>query len=142
MSQEQKLSISKGRIGQFVGNKSPSWKGGISKDKNHLKTLVKNWKINNMDKVLFSNKRRRDLKRGSKLTHTLKEWNDMKIKYDYICPSCGRKEPDIKLTQDHIVPLYSGGDDSINNIQPLCGSCNSRKHLDIIKYEVNICKEL
>lgn len=72
------------------------------------------------------------LKRFRKLvenggSHTTTEWNELCAKYDYVCLHCGRKEPEIKLTRDHIIPLSKGGTDNIDNIQPLCGPCNSSK---------------
>jgi len=60
-------------------------------------------------------------------TFTLKEWQDLKKKYNYTCQMCGKKEPEIKLTKDHIISLKNKGKNIIENIQPLCGSCNSKK---------------
>jgi 5-methylcytosine-specific restriction endonuclease McrA len=40
------------------------------------------------------------------------------------CVHCGTEE---KLSVDHIVPLKLGGTNYIENIQPLCTPCNSRK---------------
>lgn len=83
-----------------------------------------------------NNKRNRVIKRLKieSLSHTYGEWELLKKQYNYTCPCCGLSEPEIKLTEDHIIPLSKGGSDLIENIQPLCGKCNFKKHTSIIKY--------
>lgn len=54
---------------------------------------------------------------------------------NYQCLCCGQRAGDIDtstgnpvvITHDHIVPLSWGGANSIENSQPLCQPCNSRK---------------
>lgn len=43
------------------------------------------------------------------------------------CLACGRREPAIRLTVDHIIPLSLGGTNSLDNLQPLCVECNQEK---------------
>lgn len=99
-----------------------NWKGGLTRDKNYVK-----WSQN------LRNKRRR-LKNNNLIGHNFGEWENLKAQYNWTCPCCKRSEPEIKLTEDHIIPLSKGGSDNIENIQPLCRSCNSKKHTLIIKY--------
>lgn len=92
------------------------------------------WRKNNPDKVSEQKRNRRAKERGSggKVTH--KEWSELKKKYNYTCLCCCVSEPNIILTQDHVVPLSVGGVHSIDNMQPLCQSCNSAKGTKTIDY--------
>lgn len=58
---------------------------------------------------------------------TSQRWEQIKAKYNYTCLCCGKSEPDIKLTIDHIIPTIKGGTHTLDNVQPLCVSCNSSK---------------
>jgi 5-methylcytosine-specific restriction endonuclease McrA len=70
-------------------------------------------------------------RRASKLevggSYTASEWRALKDLYGFRCLCCGKAEPRIKLTVDHVVPLSKGGVNDISNIQPLCLSCNCTK---------------
>lgn len=59
--------------------------------------------------------------------HSKQQWEFLKGAYNYQCRICLRKEPEIKLTKDHIISIKNGGNNDIGNIQPLCRSCNSKK---------------
>lgn len=60
-------------------------------------------------------------------SHTDLEWEALKAHYSNRCLCCGKAEPEVELTRDHVIPLVKGGTNSIDNIQPLCRGCNSRK---------------
>ena len=90
-----------------------------------------------MCKVLFLNSQYRARKRKAEGSYAFGEWELLKKQYGYRCPSCGRPESEIKLTPDHIIPLSKGGSNYIENIQPLCRSCNCKKHTNMKKYQVS-----
>lgn len=56
---------------------------------------------------------------------TAEEFAELCLLYDGKCLSCERT--DLRLTVDHVIPVSKGGRNSIDNIQPLCRQCNSRK---------------
>ena len=97
---------------------------------------------------------------ASPVHHTPQEWEALKARYGYRCVCCGALEDricmhcgsrtefhpwgpglepyvesgDIKLFRDHIIPLSRGGHDAIDNIQPLCYRCNTRKGTRTVDY--------
>lgn len=118
---------------QQNGKMNSSWKGGISLDK---KKYMKEWVINNRERKRFHLLKRVHLLRNAIGGYSYEDWVSMKERYRNTCPSCLRKEPDIKLTVDHIVPISKGGTNCIENLQPLCKSCNAKKYTKIIKYNI------
>lgn len=134
MSDETKLRISLAKKGKpstsstkfttenSLKEKHWNWKGGLS-----YNVEYRNWQKNGRNRM----------KRTNGGSHTFDEWMLLKAQFNWTCPACNRKEPDIKLSQDHIIPVSKGGSDNIENIQPLCLPCNIRKHTRIVKYIIN-----
>lgn len=120
---EHRKAISESLKGINSGPNHFRWLGGDAKDPNRESIL-------NM--VRHSRRRARKLQGGGEFTN--QEWIALKKKYKHTCPACGEREPEVKLTADHIVPLSRGGANGIENIQPLCKSCNCRKFVSIQKF--------
>jgi len=104
--------------------------------KNNRET-INNWRRLNTKKVQEWNRRRVMKKKGVIGSHTDEEWETLKADYGFNCAECGVSEDELeilwegtqftKLTKDHILPISRGGTDFIENIRPLCVSCNSKK---------------
>lgn len=107
-------------IDKIKGSGNGNWAGGSATFKARRKIVARNSYLKRKKRVVGS--------------FTLGEWENLKAQYGFCCPSCFREEPQIKLTIDHIVPISKGGSNFIANIQPLCHSCNCKKHTKIIKY--------
>ena len=75
-------------------------------------------------RAVWAVKRRHEMLKSSRSQHTKIEWEHLKAKWNYTCLACGKKEPEITLTKDHIRPLARGGSNAIENIQPFCRDCN------------------
>jgi len=113
-SHKKKLSEAKiGRPGPWTGKKRPGLTG-----KNHPR-----WK-GGYENQLHLNRRRKAQKKANGGNHSLAQWLELKATYQNRCAMCLEEK---KLTADHIVPISLGGSDSIDNIQPLCSSCNASK---------------
>lgn len=98
---------------------------------NHPRWVGKEKKLENKRHNQAQYKRK---KRGAEGKFSVKDWNDLKKKYGYMCLCCKRCEPLISLEADHIIPISKGGSNYIENIQPLCRSCNARKSAKTINY--------
>lgn len=84
---------------------------------------------------LIAQQNRRALEFGRLERILFDEWEKLKSLYKNICLCCGASN--VLLTMDHVVPLSKGGSNTIDNIQPLCQSCNSKKRAKIIDYRIS-----
>lgn len=75
--------------------------------------------------------RRRARERGVVQDLTEDEWQACLAAFDHACAYCGQA-PDPTLTQDHVLPITSGGGHTATNVVPACVSCNSRKHTSLL----------
>lgn len=98
-----------------------------NRDEQIRKSLL--WSKEHPEKKLeYTHVRRARLKSSGRVTG--KEWEGVLEKYGRKCLCCGSKE---SITLDHVIPLSLGGSNTVDNIQPLCKTCNSRKknkHID------------
>lgn len=111
LSMETRKKMSEAHKKRVAEGKNNFWKGGI-------------WTY---ERKLFQNRHRGYLKKNANGSHTQEEWENLKKAYNFTCLKCYKKEPEIKLTEDHIIPLSKSGSNFIENIQPLCGRCNASK---------------
>lgn len=86
------------------------------------------WHRRNREKSHFIKSRnrykRKQQAKDLPCSFTKKDWLTTKKYFNYECAYCGVKS---KLTQDHFIPVSKGGEYTINNIVPVCKSCNSSK---------------
>lgn len=89
------------------------------------KESEKKWNSSNPDKLKESCRRRRARRLGADGEYSHKQFREMCVLYGNVCLCCGASG--VPLAADHVVPLTKGGSNGIENIQPLCRSCNSKK---------------
>ena len=93
-----------------------------------FRMLCKRWRERNPDKqraIMFnSNSRRRGIR-----NQIIKSMQLYKMISDQsgLCVYCKVSVEDSAFDIDHIIPISRGGDNSINNLQILCISCNRSK---------------
>ena len=103
------------------------------KNKERLSKAAKRWRANNPLKSRAIAHRRRTIIHRSGDLYNDNQWNKLVLYYcfDAKCLCCKKAR---KLTVDHVIPLSSGGRNTINNLQPLCLHCNSSKGTKTIDY--------
>lgn len=99
------------------------------------KTRRAEWKARNPEAyreyARMGQHRRRARKAALPSTLTHAEWEQILDLYGHRCLCCGTTG---QITMDHVVPISKGGGHVADNVQPLCGPCNSSKHAKIIDY--------
>ena len=90
-----------------------------------------NWRRNHPEHKRALTRQRRAKLRAVEGTITAEEWLSIVEKYGPACLRCKEIKP---LTMDHIIPINGGGSHTIDNVQPLCLSCNSWKGTKTIDY--------
>lgn len=71
-------------------------------------------------------------------THAPEDWEEMVEFFGGKCVKCGA---DGEVVKDHVIPIYQGGSDGIDNLQPLCRSCSCSKGPDNTDYRVDFCEK-
>jgi 5-methylcytosine-specific restriction endonuclease McrA len=106
----------------------------------YLKAYQREYYVLQPGRVRSYHHKRRALIQGNGGSYTNEEWLSLCAAYDNRCLRCGEIRP---LTIDHVKPLSMGGPNTIENIQPLCKSCNSSKRKNWIDYrklvQVSLC---
>lgn len=86
---------------------------------------VRRWQDSNPGKERERKQRRRARLAGGGGSFSAAEWEALVAATGNKCLRCGAT--DALLSADHVVPVSKGGSSNIDNIQPLCKSCNSAK---------------
>lgn len=114
------------RTKQRAVERAAKW---ASENQDKVRLAKREWKRRNPDSNRKYKKVRRALESVNHFTEA--EWLQLLERYNHQCLSCGSME---RLSADHVVPLALGGSNSIDNIQPLCIPCNSKKGKKVIDY--------
>lgn len=103
----------------------------------HNKAYQKRWRQRTGKQVAY-NSNYRSLKVEALGNFTAEDFEWLCIDHNHQCLDCGSY--DKMLSADHVIPLSEGGDNTIDNIQPLCGPCNSRKGVKTIDYRIAVSR--
>jgi 5-methylcytosine-specific restriction endonuclease McrA len=100
---------------------SKAWR---DRDRKHVNTVAAAYAKEHKEQYRVHCTVRRTKKTAAGGTYTYAQWIALCDKCNNCCLCCGKKR---KLTADHVIPVAKGGTSNIDNIQPLCGPCNSSK---------------
>jgi hypothetical protein len=79
------------------------------------------------ENIIFVNKKEQFDESGKRKLFTEFEKQSICSGHDYKCVSCRTDLLDRDFDIDHKIPLASGGKNSIENLQPLCKKCHTKK---------------
>lgn len=85
---------------------------------------IRKWQADRPGYLTEARTKSRAKRYGAEGSFTEEEWLALCESYGWVCLCCLKAT---ELHRDHVIPLSKGGSNMIDNIQPLCGPCNSRK---------------
>lgn len=106
----------------------------VKNNPDKIKELNRKWYKDHPEKTRAKNRKYKSRKRGNGGVITVLQEKELYKFYNFTCLCCERREPEVKMTLDHVLPISKGGKNVIENAQPLCKSCNSRKNNRHIDY--------
>jgi 5-methylcytosine-specific restriction endonuclease McrA len=137
--EEHKVQISeykKKRAADNMESVSASRRKHYERNRGEVIARSNTWAESNSEKIrqakANNRHKRRAARHASRGNFSVEEFKALCEIYGNKCLACGDTEA--ALEADHVVPLTRGVSDDISNIQPLCGSCNRRKFVNIIDY--------
>lgn len=115
-----RLEAERSRVERAQRKKSDAGRGGA----------VAKWRNQERVRAGYVSRARRLAEGRAKGRHSKAQWAAMLTICGGRCARCGGAD----AVKDHIEPLYQGGSDAIENLQPLCMSCNSAKGPEVKDY--------
>lgn len=91
---------------------------------------LRQWKATHPERVRLhnratKNKRLKRILENGIHDFTDEQWFHLLAHWDYTCAYCDKRGG--TLEREHIIPLAKGGEDTLSNIVPSCGTCNRKK---------------
>jgi 5-methylcytosine-specific restriction endonuclease McrA len=111
--------------------KRPIYRKWQDANREKVRAYVRAWAARNIVARKVNHQRRRARKKLAPGSFTKAEWQALCTWFYNRCLRCGGEGP---LTIDHVIPISKGGPNTIDNLQPLCGPCNSSKNDNTIDY--------
>jgi 5-methylcytosine-specific restriction endonuclease McrA len=100
----------------------------IANNQEHVRAQARAWHHKNPERSKALQARNQARRAAAPINDfTAEQWEALCTAVDYRCCYCGKVFPAEKLTPDHLTPYAKQGSNTLHNILPCCGSCNSRK---------------
>lgn len=94
------------------------------KNKERRKIIKARWIVKNRERMKYYSKLRHYRHKNAEGLHSFEDIKELFVKFNKNCAYCIFREAD---SIDHIIPLTKGGTNNIDNLLPVCISCNSSK---------------
>lgn len=92
-------------------------------NKDKRKIIKDRWRAKNKERTNFLSRMYHYRKKNAEGKITLEQSKWLYSRFT-LCPYCNKNKPN---TIDHVIPLSKGGTNNMDNLLPVCVSCNSKK---------------